>query len=539
MAPAPDSETRESASAASPGATPRPALAVDALGLWQRFHVRLTGLYGGAVFAVITLMGVIFYTYGVEVEVAALQSRMRAMAVSIAAGVTVESVQPLRQAQDRERAEYRQLVQRFASICRDEPDVTSIYVLLPTEQTGVFRFAADHVTAGGVAPAMVGELYDARRTPAMQQALQTPTAENETYTDKWGEFMSGYAPVRDASGRGMAVLGVDVRAERVAAMKANVRALTLAIYAFAVLLLLPMAWLVARHVRRPLSAIIATTGAIARGQLDAQTNLHRNDEFGLLAKHLDKMALGLRERETIRATFGRYVSEEVARKVLSSNDAAALGGEERQVTVLLTDLANYSTLAEFLPPVAVVQTLNAYMTAMGELIDQHGGCVIEYQGDAILCVFGAPGELPGHAQAAVECASAMVQRLHGLNAEWQASGVANLWQARGIAQIGARVGIHTGRVVAGNVGSASRVKYAVVGDAVNVAARVEALNKETGTELLFTEATWRGLAPELQAQAEFRGEHAVKGRAQVVRVWTLRAKPPDDPSPAPAEIAGR
>jgi adenylate cyclase len=189
--------------------------------------------------------------------------------------------------------------------------------------------------------------------------------------------------------------------------------------------------------------------------------------------------------------------------------------------VLLTDLANYSTLSEFLPPTAVVQTLNAYMTAMGELIDQHGGCVIEYQGDAILCVFGAPGELAHHPQAAVECARAMVVRLAQLNREWQTSGLAKLWQDRGIAQISARVGIHTGRVVAGNVGSASRVKYAVVGDAVNVAARVEALNKETGTELLFTQATWQGLTAELQQAAKDRGEHHLKGREQAVRVWTL------------------
>lgn len=496
---------------------------VEALGLWQRFHVRLTGLYGGAVFLVITLMGMIFYAYGVDAEVTALQGRMRAMAVAIAAGVAAQEVQLLRHPEDRERPEYRQLVQRFASICRDETDVTSIYVVLPTDQTGVFHFAADHVIAGGVAPAVVGESYDATRTPAMPAALHGPTAEREPYVDKWGDVMSGYAPVRDTAGRAVAVVGVDVRAERVAVMKAKVRALTLAIYAFAILLLLPLAWLVGRHVRRPLSAIIDTTGAISRGQLDAQTHLKRNDEFGILAQHLDKMATGLRERETIRATFGRYVSEEVARKVLSSNDAAALGGEERQVTVLLTDLANYSTLSEFLPPVAVMQTLNAYMTAMGELIDQHGGCVIEYLGDSILCVFGAPGELPGHPQAAVECAREMVARMHQLNRDWQSNGMARLWQARGIAHISARVGIHTGRVVAGNVGSASRVKYAVVGDAVNVAARVEALNKETATELLFTEATWLGLSRDLQAAALFQGEHTVKGRAQPVKVWTLPA----------------
>ena len=246
-----------------------------------------------------------------------------------------------------------------------------------------------------------------------------------------------------------------------------------------------------------------------------------NDEIASIGASFNGMVAGLRDREYIRATFGRYVSEDVARKILSSREAAALGGEERIVTVMLTDIRNYSTISERLPPADVVRVLNSYMGAMGELIDAHGGCVIEYLGDAILCVFGAPGELPDHAAEATRCGIEMVARLVELNREWEASGLAKLWQAQGVATLGARMGIHTGRVVAGNVGSKSRVKYAVVGDAVNVSARIEALNKETGTDILVTADTYERLPEGLQARAIEKGAHQVKGRAQPVLVYTF------------------
>ena len=110
-----------------------------------------------------------------------------------------------------------------------------------------------------------------------------------------------------------------------------------------------------------------------------------------------------------------------------------------------------------------------------------------------------------------------------LNAGWDASGAAEAWRAHGLASLGMRIGVHTGRVVAGNIGGATRMKYAVLGDAVNVAARVEALNKELATTLLFTAATRARLPAEVAARAEPRGEHALKGRSQHVVVYTLPA----------------
>jgi adenylate cyclase len=279
--------------------------------------------------------------------------------------------------------------------------------------------------------------------------------------------------------------------------------------------------LVARAVRRPIERIVDVSGEIAGGNLNARVALARRDEFGVMGRRFDDMAVKLEEREHIRRVFGRYVSEDVARKVLSSPDASRLGGEEREVTVLFNDLRGYSTVTEGIAPIETIQLLNEYMGAMGTIIDAHHGCVLEFIGDAIVAVFNAPAEVPDHAEKAVRCARAMVARLGELNRTWEASGLAKLWQGRGMKELGARIGVHTGRVVAGTLGTSTRVKYGVIGDTVNVTARVESLNKDLGTELLVTRETWARLPDDLTAAGKPRGEHPVKGRQASVTVYSF------------------
>jgi len=169
----------------------------------------------------------------------------------------------------------------------------------------------------------------------------------------------------------------------------------------------------------------------------------------------------------------------------------------------------------------VVEMLNQYLGAMSEVIEEHDGCVIEFIGDAILTVFGAPNTVPDHSEKAVCCALKMRARLLKLNTEWEKTGLSRYWKNCGMDELGARIGIHTGRVVAGNLGSRTRMKYAVIGDTVNVAARLEALNKELGTDILMSMEVYdhlpEGLIPDIKDQ----DIHAVKGREQSVRVYSI------------------
>ena len=490
------------------------------LPFWRRFHVRMSGLFGGLVLFVLLLMGVAFYEVGVRHQVRALQSRLRTAAVTLSHQIRPEAVLALNVASDRDKPEYRELIELFENVAADEPQFVSIYVLRPTDRPNILAFAADFVVPGRAAAAAVGEEYDQRQAAKMAAGFERPTVEDEFVTDRWGTVLSGYAPIRDADGKAIAVVGLDVSEADVRQLKYEVRLLTFGVFGFSALCVGVLGWFVGRNVRRPLGRVTDATTEIAAGHLETRVHIERTDEFGILGRHLDEMAAGLGERDFIRETFGRFVSEDVAHQVLSSKDGAALGGEERIVTVLFTDLRGYSTLSEQLAPADVVTMLNTYFGLMGEIIDRHLGCLIEFTGDGMLCVFGAPNSLPNHAELAVQCAVAMQARLAEANREW-AQLETKLWHGQGTADLRMRIGIHTGAVIAGNIGTPRREKYGVIGDSVNVAARIEQLNKELGTETLMTEETMIRLPAALRAQVTPRGEHHVKGRSHTVVVYSI------------------
>jgi adenylate cyclase len=217
-------------------------------------------------------------------------------------------------------------------------------------------------------------------------------------------------------------------------------------------------------------------------------------------------------KRRLRDALGRYVSPEVAARV--ERNPGGLEGERRQVSILFTDLRGFTTLSERMAPEQMAARLTEYFDAMTSAIFVHRGMVNDFIGDAILAVFGAPLDDPEHARHAVLSALAMVETLDRLNERWTGEGLPALRMG---------VGIHTGEVFAGNVGRAGKVKYAVVGDTVNLASRVESLNKELGTTMLVTEATYR--AAGLDLEVKDRGPVSVKGREEPVRVYEVLGGP--------------
>jgi len=213
-------------------------------------------------------------------------------------------------------------------------------------------------------------------------------------------------------------------------------------------------------------------------------------------------------KRRLRDALGRYVSPEVAARV--ERNPGDLDGERRQVSILFTDLRGFTTLSERMAPEQMAARLTEYFDAMTSAIFVRRGMVNDFIGDAILAVFGAPLDDPAHAQHAVQSALAMIETLDTLNRRWSAEGLPPLRMG---------VGIHTGEVFAGNVGRAGKVKYAVVGDTVNLASRVEGLNKDLGTTMLVTESTYR--AAGLDLAVKDRGLVSVKGREEPVRIYEV------------------
>ncbi|MCF7687423.1 MAG: HAMP domain-containing protein [Cephaloticoccus sp.] len=267
---------------------------------------------------------------------------------------------------------------------------------------------------------------------------------------------------------------------------------------------------VARGVSQPVQELAAHTEVIASG--DYKTHLHpnRSDEFGRLAESFNRMSDGLAERDQVRDLLDKNVSPEIAAQLM--RDGAILGGEEREITVLFADLRGFTPLSEKLPPRELIDLLNRYLECMSAEIERHGGVIDKFIGDAIMAIFGAPVDQPDAAGQALRAALAMEQALIGFNAELRAEGRPDL-------AIG--IGINTAQVVAGNIGSKRRLNYSVIGDGVNVAARLETQtrNPEYRTNILVSAATLAATSSQFHTRA--LGTINVKGRNEPVTVFAL------------------
>jgi len=211
--------------------------------------------------------------------------------------------------------------------------------------------------------------------------------------------------------------------------------------------------------------------------------------------------------------FSRFVSRDVFHRLLEDPRRAALGGERRDMTVLFCDIRGFTTLSEVSPPEAIVATLNEYFTRMVSIVLAQGGTVDKFVGDLIMALFGAPLDDADHADHAVQTALAMSRELDALNGTRRANGQTPF-------DIG--VGINSGEMVAGMIGSDRILSYTVIGDAVNLGSRLEGLNKQYGTRIIVSDAT----RTRLKARYEIRplGDVTVKGRSQPISIFEVQAR---------------
>lgn len=260
---------------------------------------------------------------------------------------------------------------------------------------------------------------------------------------------------------------------------------------------------------RPLRKLAEAATAVGEGRLDVRVRHDTGDELGKLSQAFNSMASGLQDREKMRSLFGKFVPPSVVESLLAKGPAA-LDGRRCEVTVLLSDIRDFTQLSESLTPEELLAFLNDYFARMVEIIVRNGGCVDKFMGDGILAVFGAPLALEDHAARAAACALEMHFCLERFNAERIRSG---------LVPIRFGVALNTGSAVAGMVGSKDKLEYTVVGDTVNTVSRLEGLNSKFGTELLVTESTYK-LTRDLFCY-EALGRVCVRGRQQPVGVYQL------------------
>ncbi|MGC9398521.1 MAG: adenylate/guanylate cyclase domain-containing protein [Anaerolineae bacterium] len=247
---------------------------------------------------------------------------------------------------------------------------------------------------------------------------------------------------------------------------------------------------------------------VQAGDLQVHVPVTSDDELGDLAAGFNIMVEGLRQEETIRRLFGRYVTPQVAEHAIAHG--AELGGQQTRATVLFTDVRGFTALTERLSAAVLIELLNRYFEALSTVILEHGGLINKFGGDSLLAVFGAPlNPLEQPADEAVQTAEEILVMLEAFNAEQR---------RRGEPQLRIGIGVATGPVVAGNVGSRERMEYTVIGDTVNLASRLEALTKEHPVAVLIDDETARQTT---SVSLRPLGEVTVRGKETPVRVYTL------------------
>lgn len=270
--------------------------------------------------------------------------------------------------------------------------------------------------------------------------------------------------------------------------------------------------LIAGSVTQPIRRIAALMERVGKNDIEARAAVVSTDEIGRLAAGFNQMTAGLREAAFVKDTFGRYVTDSVRDEILSGN--ITLGGELREATILFSDIRDFTSLSEAQSPQEVVAFLNRYLDTMVNIIVEEGGTIDKFIGDAILASFGVPVVREGDAQRAVRAGVRMVAALEEMNVA----------RARGgLPPIRIGIGIHTGQVLAGNIGSARRMEYTVIGDAVNTASRIEQVNKQLGTTLLVSAATRKAAGEMPPARA--LDPLLLKGKQESVQLYEILVEP--------------
>jgi adenylate cyclase len=262
--------------------------------------------------------------------------------------------------------------------------------------------------------------------------------------------------------------------------------------------------IVGRKVSSPVKAFVVAANMVDEGHLDSLPSLGRSSirELDDANNAFNNMIKGLRERALIRDTLGRFVPEKVASSLLTGG--GELEVQKTDATILFCDIESFTTLTESVGPVKIVEVLNAFFSAMVDILAQYEGVVTQFQGDAILATFNVPITNPDHAENAIRAAQKMLSSVAA--------------QTFGGEQLNIRIGINTGPVVAGAIGAKGRLSYTVHGEAVNLASRIEEINKTYGTRLLISNRTTIFLPKIIFKKV---GEITARGQSQSITLYTL------------------
>jgi class 3 adenylate cyclase len=473
----------------------------------NRFSLRLSlasALVGAVLLTSVLLGGTTFSLWRQSLR-DDLSRQLAGLAGTAALLVDPQVHRTLAQASDMDGILYKTLRQNLMAVRQRNPEVHFLYTFRWTPGEPGPRFVLDTGTPG-VDFSPLGQAYKTM-TPTLRLAFEKPyqvRVESEVYTDEYGTFLSAFAPLVAADGTLVGVLGLDIDASRVQALEGGLVVLVGGLTLGITVLMALLSWWFSRRITQPLSALSRDMGRIQEFQLDGEVVIDtRISEVVTMKDSLENMKRGLR-------SFKKFVPADLVAQLIGLQKEAVLGTEKAEVTVFFCDLAQFTTASEMLSSDDLNRLLTGYFELVTRTLQSHGATVDKFIGDAVMAFWNAPKPVDDHPwRAAVAC----LEVHQGLEA------LARDWKRQGLPPLSTRIGLNTGTVLVGNVGHENRLSYTVLGDPVNLASRLESLNKYYGTSLLVGEQTLRVLGSRLAWRPVDRV--AVKGKSQGTLIGEL------------------
>ena len=478
--------------------------------LAKRMHFSLRFSISFIISAVVVLTCA---TLGLTLYAAMSDSVRNTMSLRLhdALGVASQSIDPeklklLKTPEDENTLAYAQLVAQLRSIRSSMTGVKYVYTFRKNGKGGL-EFVLDAEENEAQKSHIDQQMMPEHITPAMLRVFDgtRPAVEDAITDDEYGSWLSGYAPILDASGRAVGAIGMDISAENVLRSE---RAFLFSIGGISLLIistLLPAVLFIAKQISKPLQGIAHEMAGISRLDLNPQPREPSLIlEINQIGHAIDHMKSGLR-------SFKKYVPADLVKKLISKGIDAQVGFEKRQeLTILFSDLSGFTSMSDKMDPESLSRVMNTYLSEMADIAEEYGGTLDKFIGDGILIYFGDL-ESRGVKQDALQCckmAVAMQKKMAELNALW-----ANILQE----PLRLRIGITTGLAAVGNFGSKNRINYTAIGSAVNLASRLESNAPKGG--ILVSRQTKELLEGELPFEAA--GSIKLKGFEEPVEAHVL------------------
>ena len=353
--------------------------------------------------------------------------------------------------------------------------------------------------------AKLGEVYD-DASDGLKQLFNNPiegvTFENEYYTDKWGTFLSAYKPIFK-DGKIIYVVCSDIKSVDVEKYISNYKKKFTCAFFILLVIIFPIICWITNMIRRPLNKlrdeILKLKDLDVEEHIDFKSSI---SEVNDMIDATDKVKTGLR-------SFSKYVPDKVVKQLISQGKDAKIGGEKEHVTILFSDIEGFTSISENNDTQEVVTALNEYFDIYVHCLEENGATVDKFIGDAVMSFWNAPSKVENHEFVAVKTALEIVKEIDELNQKWKSEGKNFIFKTR--------IGINSGEVIVGNIGSTNRINYTVTGDPVNLASRLEMANKQYNTKILVGENVYNKTKESIDYN--YIDTVKVKGKEVYVKVY--------------------